>query len=230
MKIAGGHALIATLVVRQTCLFTKALLTEIGIDLVKSSLSTPFVLATTEPILWFWMIYIGTIYALLYLSFVAYPIIWTGLRHWSLGHTGLAFLGIGTGNVLAIMSEPLLRRLIQSHAKDPLTGEPPPEALVSAVCIASLLCPLGTLWFAWTSWPASIPWILPILAGIPMGMGNCLVFIYACNYIATTYGTLAASALASNACFRAMLGGTLPLAGPSMVTILPGNPLNSTDL
>jgi hypothetical protein len=55
--------------------------------------------------------------------------------------------------MLAIVTEPLARKLVNSHKKDPETGRVLPEASVSIVCIASILCPLGQLWFSWTSVP-----------------------------------------------------------------------------
>lgn len=156
------------------------------------------------------------IYGILYLCFVAYPLIYTGLRGWSLGITGLAFVGIGTGTMIAIVTEPLARRIVNSHKKDPETGRVPPEASIAIVCFAAFLCPIGQLWFSWTSVPITIHWVWPILAGIPFGAGNCLVFIYASNYLAGSYGIYAASALAGNSVVRSFIGGTLPLAGPSM--------------
>jgi len=160
------------------------------------------------------------IYGILYLCFVAYPLIYGGLRHWSAGFQGLAFVGIGVGTMLAIVTEPLARRVVNSHKKDPETGRVPPEASVSIICVASFLCPIGQLWFSWTSVPITIHWIWPILAGIPFGAGNCLVFIYASNYLAGSYGIYAASALAGNSVVRSLVGGTLPLAGPSMYAAL----------
>lgn len=118
--------------------------------------------------------------------------------------------------MIAIATEPLARKVIHRHKKDPETGKVPPEAQVSIVCIASLLCPLGQLWFSWTSVPITIHWVWPILAGIPFGAGNCLVFIYASNYLAGSYGIYSASALAGNSVVRSMIGGTLPLAGKAM--------------
>lgn len=186
------------------------------LEILKVNLSRPFVLTFTEPILWFWDAYIAIIYGILYLCFVAYPLIYTGLRGWSQGFTGLAFVGIGVGTMIAIVTEPIARRLVHAHKKDPDTGRVAPEASVSIVCIASFLCPIGQLWFSWTSVPITIHWIWPILAGIPFGAGNCLVFIYASNYLAGCYGVYSASALAGNSVIRSFIGGTLPLAGPAM--------------
>ena len=87
--------------------------------------------------------------------------------------------------------------------------------MVSVLCPAAILLPLGQFWFAWTSSP-SVHWIWPILAGIPFGTGATLGFIYALNYMAYSYGIYAASALAGNTVVRCVLGSVLPLAGPAM--------------
>lgn len=49
-----------------------------------------------------------------------------------------------TGCFLVIGTEPLLRRMINSHKKDPETGKVPPEAMVSVVAIAAVLVPVRT--------------------------------------------------------------------------------------
>ena len=137
--------------------------------------------------------------------------------------SGLAFLGIGIGVLITIACEPLVRRMINMHTKDPETGKVPPEAMVSFICLCSILIPIGELWFAWTCSPASIPWIVPLLAGVPFGAGNTGVFIYASNYLTGSYGMYAASALAGNSVIRSILGGVLPLAGSYMYDSLGSN-------
>ncbi len=211
------------------------------IELMKVNLSRPFVMAIKEPICIFWNVYIAIIYGklilpstppshlhdvptgLLYLCFVAYPIVFQGIRNWTLGFSGLAFIGIGIGSMLTICLEPLIRRMINLHPHEPGTDRPPPEASISIVCIAAVLCPIGELWFAWTCAPASIHWALPIAAGIPFGAGNTAVFIYASNYLVHSYGIYAASAMAGNSLVRSLLGGTLPLAGPALYRALGAN-------
>jgi hypothetical protein len=186
------------------------------LEILRVNLIRPLVLLYTEPILWCFNIFISLIYGILYLCFVAYPLIYTGIRGWSEGVTGLSFVGIAVGTILAIVSEPLARRYVNSHPKDPDTGRVPPEASISIICVACFLCPIGQIWFSWTSVPVTIHWIWPILSGVPFGAGNSLVFIYSSNYLAGCYGIYAASALAGNAVCRSLMGGTLPLAGPAM--------------
>ncbi|KAK3657841.1 hypothetical protein LTR56_002220 [Elasticomyces elasticus] len=189
--------------------------------LLRINLSRPFVMTVTEPICIFWDIYIALVYGILYLCFVAYPIVFSELRGWSSSMTGLAFCGIGVGSMIVIVGEPLIRKMINAHKPDPEseTGDVPPEAMVSVVCIAAILLPVGELWFAWTGTP-NVHWILPILAGVPFGMGNAGVFIYATNYLVYSYDVYAASALAGNAVLRSALGATLPLAGTAMYSAL----------
>ncbi|KAL5358024.1 major facilitator superfamily domain-containing protein [Aspergillus floccosus] len=190
---------------------------KIGLaEMLKINLSRPFVMAATEPICIFWNIYIAIVYGILYLCFTAYPIVFRDIRGWSLGLSGLAFLGIGVGSLITIACEPFIRRMINNHPKDPETGKVYPEAMVSIVCISAFLIPAGELWFAWTCAPASIHWIAPILAGVAFGAGNTGVFIYASNYLAYSYGVYAASAMAGNSVVRSILGGVLPLVGSYM--------------
>lgn len=163
--------------------------------------------------------YVSLVYSILYLCFVAYPIAFQQERGWSPGIGGLSFLGIGIGVLAVIACEPLCRRVINMHRKDPHTGQVAPEAMVSIICVGSILLAVGQLWFAWTCTP-NVHWIVPILAGLPFGAGNACVFIYANNYIAHSYGILSASALAGNMVMRCTMGATLTLAGPSMYKAL----------
>ncbi|KAF9894102.1 hypothetical protein FE257_009075 [Aspergillus nanangensis] len=186
------------------------------VALLSSNLVRPLHMAVSEPICLFWNLYIGIVYGILYLCFVAYPIVFSDIRGWSTGLSGLAFIGIGIGTVLVVLAEPLCRRLIQLHPVDEKTGQRAPEAAVCIICTASILIPAGQLWFAWTGSPASIHWVVPLLAGVPFGAGNTATFIYISNYITDSYGIYAASALAGNTVVRNIMGGCLPLAGTPM--------------
>lgn len=116
--------------------------------LMKTNLSRPFIMAFTEPICMFWNGYICIIYGILYLCFVAYPIVFTDLRGWSIGITGLSFVGIGVGCMVTICCASLIRKMIDAHKKDE-NGETSPEAMMSIVCIGAICIPIGELWFAW---------------------------------------------------------------------------------
>lgn len=80
-----------------------------------------------------------------------------------------------------------IKKMIDAHKPD-ATGHVPPEAMMSVVCIAAVLVPIGELWFAWTCLPVSMHPAASIAAGIPFGAGNGAVFIYASNYLVHSYG------------------------------------------
>ncbi|SPO05216.1 related to benomyl/methotrexate resistance protein [Cephalotrichum gorgonifer] len=185
-------------------------------QLLLQNMSRPFVMSFTEPILWFFNAWISLVYGILYLCFVAYPIVFSQGRGWGPGISGLAFVGIGIGTVLTIIGEPVFRRIINSRPRDPETGAVLPEASAVVLIIGAVLTPIGQLGFSWTCLPTSIHWAVPIAFGIPFGMGNSLCFIYGSNYLATSYSIYAASALAGNTVVRSIFGAVLPLAGPSM--------------
>lgn len=128
-------------------------------------------------------------------------------------------MGIGIGTTTGILGEPLWRKIINRHPKDPVTGKIPPEATARILILGSILTPIGQLIFAWTSLPPT-HWAVPIAFGIPFGLGNSFSFIYGSNYLAGAYGIYAASALAGNAVTRSLLGGLLPLAGPALYEAL----------
>ncbi|ODA83437.1 hypothetical protein RJ55_01951 [Drechmeria coniospora] len=190
------------------------------LHLLRVNLSRPFVLFATEPILWFLNFWISVVYGILYLCFVAYPIVFSQHRGWGPGTSGLAFTGIGVGTLAAIAAEPLFRRLIHAQPRDPETGKVLPEAQALVMAIGSVSATLGQLGFSWTCLPVTIHFAAPMAFGIPFGFGNTLSFIYGSNYLAGTYGIYAASALAGNAVIRSIFGAALPLAGPKMFEVL----------
>lgn len=81
----------------------------------------------TEPIVLLLAIYIAIAYATLYAFFAAYPIVFQQHRHFSEGEGGLAFLGIGVGNLLGLSLAPVQNRLYW-RAMDRNNGMTVPEA------------------------------------------------------------------------------------------------------
>ncbi|KXH27525.1 major facilitator superfamily transporter [Colletotrichum salicis] len=187
---------------------------------IRTAVSRPFILSFTEPVLMFWNIYISVIYAIVQLAYVAFPIVYTTERGWSVAISGLAFLGVFVGIALVLATEPLLRKLVNRQPKNPETGQQEPEAVVLLICIGAVLEPVGQLSFALTSLPIEIPFYWSVLSGVPFGYGFGLVFIYGTSYISKVFGMYATSASAGNLVFRSILGAVLVLVGKSMYAAL----------
>ncbi|KAF8342000.1 MFS general substrate transporter [Cantharellus anzutake] len=176
----------------------------------------PFVIMALEPILILLTLYSSLIYGILFGLFELFPIIWGERRGFDIGNTGLIFLGIGIGTTLGgFINVPLQRKFV--HLAPLWQGFPPPEERLDAAIIGGPLLVIGIFWLGWTGEYSSIPWYVPALSTIPIGMAINLSFVSLLGYIIDTYLIYAASALGANAFFRAMTAFAFPLFTPQMV-------------
>ncbi|OCH95314.1 MFS general substrate transporter [Obba rivulosa] len=181
----------------------------------KRNMGKPFVFLATEPIVLFIAIYVSIAYATLYAFFAAYPIVFQEHRHFSPGQGGLTFLGVGLGTMTGTALTPIQNRLYwRAMARSP-TGRAPPEARLYLPMVGGLGLPIGIFWFAWTSSP-SIPWISPVLAGAPFGIGVAVIMQGMTQYLMDAYGIFCASAIASTVVLRSITAAIFPLICPIM--------------
>ncbi|KAJ5987510.1 hypothetical protein N7451_011875 [Penicillium sp. IBT 35674x] len=175
----------------------------------KVALSRPWILLFREPIVFLLSLYMAIIYGTLYMLFAAFPIVYEEYRGWNQGVSGLAFLGIMVGMLLAVLYSIWdNKRYIKTQ--DQHNGFAPPEARLPPVMLASVAIPIGLFWFAWTNAP-SIHWSVSIIAGAPFGFGMVLVFLGIMNYLIDAYTIFAASVLAANSVLRSCFGAAFPL-------------------
>ncbi|PWN49033.1 putative mfs-multidrug-resistance transporter [Violaceomyces palustris] len=170
----------------------------------------PFIILAKEPILVLITIYLSVVYGILYGCLEAFPIIFAEKRGLNFGETGLIFLGIGIGSTLGS----IINTYLQYHYKYLVPfwkGMPPPEERLSSSIIAGPMLVIGSFWLGWTGGYASVPWYVPALSTILLGMSFNLVFISFLTYIVDTYLMHAASALAVNTIFRSAVGAAFPL-------------------
>ncbi|KAJ5872888.1 uncharacterized protein N7529_005241 [Penicillium soppii] len=175
----------------------------------KVSLSRPWVLLFREPIVFLLSMYMAIVYGTLYMMFAAFPIVYQESRGWNQGVSGLAFLGIMVGMLIAVVYSLWdNKRYIKTSEQH--NGFAPPEARLPPCLIASTAIPIGLFWFAWTNYP-SIHFMVSIAAGVPFGFGMVLVFLSIMNYLIDAYTIFAASVLAANSVIRSLFGAAFPL-------------------
>lgn len=178
-------------------------------DSFKVSLSRPWILLFREPIVFLLSLYMAIIYGTLYMMFAAFPIVYQESRGWNQGVSGLAFLGIMVGMLIAVVYSLWdNKRYIKTSEKH--QGFAPPEARLPPTLLASIAIPVGLFWFAWTNYP-SIHFMASIAAGVPFGFGMVLVFLGIMNYLIDAYTIFAASVLAANSVIRSLFGAAFPL-------------------
>ncbi|KAF8890945.1 major facilitator superfamily domain-containing protein [Infundibulicybe gibba] len=160
------------------------------------------------------------ILGILYLAFQAFPVIFMTGHGFNIQSTGMSFLGIGLGMILAISSQPYWNRLFKREAEKN-GGSAPPETRLIMGQLGGVLVPIGLFWLAFTTFPA-VHWIVPIVASVPFGTGIYFVFTSTFTYLVTAYRPIAASAMASNSAMRSAFAAVFPLfAGPLYMRLGP---------
>lgn len=185
-----------------------------GSEAVQMILVRPFTLTLTEPILFALNLYIALIYALLYLWFESFPIVFIGIYHFSLQSQGLAFLGILIGAFITL--PPLFYYLY--HYLEPKFNEDGnlvPEKRLPIACVGGFFIPVCLFWFGWSARP-SIHWIMPIIGSAYFTIGAFLLFNAVLGYLGDAYPKYVASVYASNDLMRSAFGAAFPLFANAM--------------
>ncbi|KAK4635459.1 Major facilitator superfamily multidrug transporter NAG3 [Fulvia fulva] len=164
----------------------------------------PFQLLFMEPIVLFISVYMSVLYGLLYMFFVAYPIIYQKGKGYSASTTGLMFIPLAIGVIMSAAASPMINKhylkLVAKH-----NGKPPAEARLIPMMWSCWFISIGLFIFAWSSYP-SLSWAGPALGGWPVGFGFIFLYNSANNYLVDSYQHQAASALAAKTFLRSFYG------------------------
>ncbi len=86
-------------------------------------------------------------------------------------------------------------------------------------CLGGPLFVVSLFWLGFSA-RRSVTFVVPMLAGIPFGMGMMLIFMALLNYLTDAYEIFAASANAAASTCRSLLAVVLPLATAPMFSKL----------
>ncbi|KAF8496254.1 MFS polyamine transporter [Russula emetica] len=179
-------------------------------ELLNSTIIRPFTMVIVEPILLLVTVYMSVIYGIIYGLFEAYPVIFAEKRGLTIPQTGLMFIGVGIGALFAVIVNWYFLRPYPQLIKE-WRGFPPPEKRLPPAMIAGPVLVIGTLWLGWTGNYASIPWYVPAMGSILVGMSIILIFISFLGYVVDAYLKYAASAFAANTMIRSSVAAAFPL-------------------
>ncbi|KAG9195408.1 hypothetical protein G6011_00529 [Alternaria panax] len=191
------------------------------------TLSRPMHMLLTEPIVATFNTYSAFNFGLLYAFFAAFPYVFETEYSFDSVSTGLTFLGLGVGVIVAticivLFSKlyylPRVRKAIVEKKPAPAfaTSRLAPEKRLPLAFVGGPILTVGLFLFGWSA-AYRVHWIVPTIAEAFFGMGNMLIFMACMMYMTDTYGPLySASAMASNAILRYVLGGTFPLFAVQM--------------
>lgn len=170
------------------------------------SVYRPFHLLFTEPVVFWFSLWISFSWSVLYMTFAALPLVFRTNHGFDLQQSGGVFAAISVAAIISTVLSIYQEKVADRYGK---LGSSP-EARLLFTCVESALLPIGLFWFGWTQFP-SIPWIVPTLAVGCATMGIFSIYLAVFNYLADTYHRYASSALAAQSFCRNMMGGAFPL-------------------
>lgn len=147
---------------------------------VLKSLYRPFLILFLDPMCFSLCLFSAILLGILYLFFGAFALVFSSVYNFNLWQVGLSFLGISTGMLLAIATDPLWHYLYlhQLDRRERRTGSrtSEPELRLPSSIVGGWFCAVGLFWFGWTIYPG-IHWIVPIIGTALFGFGIILTYV-----------------------------------------------------
>jgi Major Facilitator Superfamily len=201
--------------------------------LLTVTLFRPINMLFTEPIVLFLSLYSAFTFGVLFCFLPAFGIVFQGVYGFDNGKTGLTFLGLAVGIIIAAVTGIVIDRLYYRKQHDIAMREGrihvAPEHRLYSAMIGGFGVTIGLFWFAWTA-RKDIHWIVPILGTVPFAWGNLCVFSATALYMIDVYGPLVgASALGANGLARYAVGAAFPLFTVQSKFISPDQLRGDTD-
>lgn len=125
-------------------------------------------------------------------------------------------LGLGIAFAIFLYWDVILQRAKKNNAPWSSIEE---YRRLPLACLAGPLFVLSLFWLGWTA-DVRIHFIVPMLSGLPFGIGFMLIFMAFLNYLTDAYEIFAASAMAAASTCRSLFGALLPLAARPMYETL----------
>jgi hypothetical protein len=210
------------------------------VKMISISLWRPFHMLISEPIVFFFTVWVSFSWAVLYLTFGAIPLVFSRQYGFNTEQSGYVFAALMVGSVLATIIGVYQERLLKHphwQQGPTATGSDyqrggafwaflrrrfpakAPESRLYFTCVFSTFLPIGLYLFGFTSRP-SVHWIAPAIAIGLATIGIYYIYLATFNYFADSYQAYASSALATQSFGRNLLGGAFPLVVTPLFTNL----------
>jgi len=196
--------------------------------MLRISVTRPFHLLFTEPILFSFALWVTFCWMVLYLTLGAVPLVYTSLSYkFSIQDSSAVFASL---SIAALIYTPICiyQEKLAYHTNwfGFRNRSKTPEHRLVFASFQSLFLPIGLLVFGWTA-RASIHPAVSAFGLFLATIGIFSIYLAVFNYLADTYGVHASSALAAQSFCRNMAGGAIPLYTAAMYRSLGPGPASS---
>lgn len=188
-------------------------------QLYRNSLVRPFQLLRMQPIVQVLALFYAYLYGLMYLVLSTFAVLWETKYNESISSASLNYFALGVGylfgsQICGLFADPIYRAL---RSRNSGTGKP--EFRVVLMFPASLLVPIGLLWYGWGA-QSGTHWIVPDLGIGLFACGTMISFQCTTAYLYEAFTLYAASATGAVYVLRGMTGFGFPLFGSAMYKTL----------
>ncbi len=186
------------------------------------SVYRPFHMLVTEPVVFFFSLWVAFAWAILYLTFGSVFLVLETVYAFSVEQAGYAFAAMivaaAVWTLVGLYQDALFLRAAHALGFRSLSFDAP-ESRLYVACGTSILLPVGLYLFGCAARP-DIHWIVPVIGIGCATAGIFAVYLATFNYLADVYHRFASSALAAQSCCRNVLGGIFPLVMRALFTNL----------
>jgi MFS family permease len=145
-------------------------------ELTTVVLTRPIRMIIFEPIVSTSCAYLALCYGIFYMSFQAFPIIFQGVYGLSPGVCGLTYLAIGAGCLLALPIFWIYDNILaRAQARDAAWTHQEEYRRLPLACLGGPMFVISLFWLGWSS-RESVHFVVPMLAGLPFGIGFMCIF------------------------------------------------------
>ncbi|EPY52323.1 MFS family membrane transporter [Schizosaccharomyces cryophilus OY26] len=183
--------------------------------LVLLSMKKPLHMLITQPILICVAFTIGTIFGILNLVLMAFSQAWELLYNFSVGISGLMYISITLGLLMAVFIALPLNQKFYVHLLNQNHGESEPEFRLPMSILGCLLFEIGIVVFGWTA-EYRVFWFVPLIGSTILGAGYIMTSNPLNMYVVDAYGIYSASASAAVKVLQLTCGAIFPLFAQSL--------------
>lgn len=179
------------------------------------SLARPCRMLLTQPLVQLMSFYLAYNYGILYIVQSTFASLWTARYGQSVTVSGLHYIAIALGCIIAAQGGARFTDRIWQHLKTRARGETQPEYRVPLMIPGNIIITAGLFWYGWTA-QARAFWLLPDIGIAIFSCGIILGTQAMQQYVMDAFPDYVASAQAASQLPRNIAGFAFPLFAPAM--------------
>lgn len=192
---------------------------EFNIMVIWRAFAMPLRLLITEPVIFWFSMWVSFAWAVLYMQFTSVGIVFRSVYNFNSAQVGAVYTAVIVGSVICSVIVSLQDVAVRAILPRRGSAAPTPEDRLLPSCFLSILLPVGLFWFGWSARP-SVHWIAPALAVGCLTIGIFSIYVAVFNYLADSYQSYASSAMAAQSMCRNLFAGIFPLVTGMMIQTL----------